>query len=591
MTHRSLRKGLFLFVACLSLLLSLDLLVFNAVVLPLMRMILAAAYQGEALPIVNQLFRAVATDSARISLSAYQDKLFYAYQALKVPLLALAVGAALLAWSVAGPQAVTAPELVAPRRLAFMMLWVLTTTLLVHVQVGSYVRFMADDYCIGAETVTRGIIGAAIYWYTVHLSRYSTDLVLSIQGALGPRLVPLYPGLILVAWCAATAFAVSQLTVARTRLGRLCLSVLLSATVVCTTLRTSIDLPQSLYWASSMGNMLPPLVLLAVCVGLLLRRTADGSSANVGWRWFIGAGFLAFAAGGFTEAFTVVQVGVWALILLAALLIRDSRARSSLLGLVAPFLLGSLAALAAHVAAPGFHARLATYDAERTIVGTIEIASASTVEWLRWAFSSWERSLSLLALLLLSFLASGRYFAGHLRLEGPLGLGWRALVLVPTATLGLVYSSFLPGAYAFGGSPPGRHLIVPAFILSCAVALEGAIIGRLITADPRRNVRSIFGALGIATLALLLATSAMAMVGQLRLLPSFARYASAWDSNEELILSALNEGADRVTIAAMPVQWWNVDFRDIGPDPGFWVNQCASRYYGMEVTAQGPPVE
>jgi hypothetical protein len=361
--------------------------------------------------------------------------------------------------------------------------------------------------------------------------------------------------------------------------------------VVCTTLQTAVDLPQSLYYASQMGNMLPPLVLLAVCAGLFLRRIADERGTSCGWRWFITAGILAFVAGGFSEAFTAMQVSAWALVLLAVLVARDSVTRSSLMRLTAPFLLGSLAALAAHIASPGFHGRLATYHAERTLLGVLGVALASTVEWLRWAFSSWERSLPLLALLLLALLATGRYFGSQLRSVRAVRLGSRAVILLPAAAFVLVYSCFVPAAYAFAGSPPGRHLIIPAFILSGAVALEGMIIGQLVTDDHRKNMQSIFGLLGVATLALLLVASSQAMYGQLRLLPSFARYASAWDSNEELIRSALNEGADRVTIAAMPGPWWNVDYRDLGPDPDFWVNQCASRYYGIEVTARERPLE
>lgn len=46
MTQKGFGRGLFLLLASLSLFLSLDLLVFNAVVLPLMRTILAEAYRG-----------------------------------------------------------------------------------------------------------------------------------------------------------------------------------------------------------------------------------------------------------------------------------------------------------------------------------------------------------------------------------------------------------------------------------------------------------------------------------------------------------------------------------------------------------------
>jgi hypothetical protein len=171
----------------------------------------------------------------------------------------------------------------------------------------------------------------------------------------------------------------------------------------------------------------------------------------------------------------------------------------------------------------------------------------------------------------------------------PTRLKVRALVLLPAATLALLYSCFVPAAYAIGGPPPGRNLIIPAFVLVCAVAYEGAIVGQL--ADPERRwrkgfkPRSLFPPIAACVLILYLLTTTQAAYAQLRRLPLFVQYASRWDANDSRIRSAQAEGEDRVVIVPQQVDWAGMSNREIGPDPTNWVNECASQYYGIQVTA------
>jgi hypothetical protein len=171
----------------------------------------------------------------------------------------------------------------------------------------------------------------------------------------------------------------------------------------------------------------------------------------------------------------------------------------------------------------------------------------------------------------------------------------QAFVLPPAATLVLLYSCFVPAAYGLGGSLPGRDQIIPAFVLVCAVAYEGAIIGQL--ADPERRrpkglePRPLFSPIAACMLILYLLTTTQATYAQLRQLPKFALYASRWDANDSRIHSAQAEGANHVVVVRIPENWAGMPEREINNDPGNSANIWASQYYGIEVTAEGPSNE
>jgi hypothetical protein len=589
LTRKRWQCRFIILLAGLSLWLSAELLFLNAVILPTLRGVLSAAYRGAAHPLLNFVFQRVATDAYKTQLWMYQDKITYAYEEMKIPALVVVIGTTVLLWLSTRPPEARLAIRNWRQRLAYLIFWCLLSTLLINAQLGTYSRFMADDYCTAAATSAKGVLGATIYWYLAWTGRYFFNLLVSLEGALGAHRASLSTAVILSGWFAATTLALFQFPIAQRKLARLGLSALLSAALVFSTLQTSYDLATSLYWLQAMSNVLPPLVLSAACVGILRHRLAQEQPTRYGWVWGLAAAVLTFVAGGFSETFTVLQVSAWGLFVLVGVISDRSQFRSKLLPQAAPFLLGSLVALAVLVAAPGNSARLSLVSPAHGPIAVVGIAWSSTFEFLKWLVSSWQRSLTLLALLLLSALVSGGFFGTYLRSMEPTRLKMRALVLLPAATLVLLYSCFVPAAYAIGGPPPGRNLIIPAFVLVCAVAYEGAIIGQL--ADPERRrpkgpePRSLFPPIAICVLILYLLTTANAAYAQLRQLPLFVQYASRWDANDSRIRSAQAEGADHVVIAPQQVDWAGMSNREIGPDPNNWVNECASQYYGIEVTA------
>jgi succinate dehydrogenase hydrophobic anchor subunit len=580
-----LQRTVLLLLVSLSLLLAAGLLFFDALLLPAMQGLLTAAYQGGAHPLVNLIFQRVATDAYKTPLWMYHDKLAYAFQASKVPALVLVIGATVFLWLSTRPSKSQLAIRKWPQRFAYFLFLCLLVALLVHVQLGTYSRFMGHDYCSASGTTTRALLGATIHSYQTWSGRFSADFLDSLSGVLGPHMTYLYPAVMLSAWFAVTALALSQFPLARGRLARISLSALLSAAVEFSTLQLAPDVNQSLYWGQSMRSVLPPLAFSAACVGMLGYRLAQEKPLRHGWAWSLAAGLLTFVAGGFSETYTAPQASAWSLLALAAIACDASRLRSKVLRQAIPFLLGSIAGLAVMAAAPGNAVRQAGLGPPAGLQATAEYAWASTSGFLTWAVGSWQRCLTLLALLLLSALVSGGYFETSVRLMEPTRLIRRALIMLPCATFVLVFSCFIPAAYAAGGRLAGRNMIIPVFVLVCAAAYEGAIIGQM--AHARRPVsqevklRSLWAAIAVCVLIMYLLSTTQASYRQLQQLPTFAQYASVWDANDARILIAKAEGLDHVTIQYQR-NWPGI--AAIRPYSDHWINICASQYYGIEVT-------
>lgn len=56
-----------------------------------------------------------------------------------------------------------------------------------------------------------------------------------------------------------------------------------------------------------------------------------------------------------------------------------------------------------------------------------------------------------------------------------------------------------------------------------------------------------------------------------------------WDRVDGMIQAARASGATRVTIPLKRDNWAGLE--DVGTDVEFWVNQCVSQYYGVQVVA------
>ena len=93
----------------------------------------------------------------------------------------------------------------------WLLLALFCAPLVIHVYLGSYSRFIADDFCSSAVARSQGIFRGSLFWYLNWNGRYSANLLDSLFGYIGPAATPFATGLVVTAWLIVLAIAVRQL--------------------------------------------------------------------------------------------------------------------------------------------------------------------------------------------------------------------------------------------------------------------------------------------------------------------------------------------------------------------------------------------
>jgi hypothetical protein len=233
---------------------------------------------------------------------------------------------------------------------------VLTGALLLaaHAYMGTFSRYLADDFCTASTLRHLGFLGSQANWYQTWTGRYAYTFVVSLTQVFGPGLTPWLPATVLVAWAAAVVYAVRRLQGPKTPW---MIAAAIAAIHIVGTLTGSPNVYQSLYWQTGMVTYTLPLVL-AVFYGTWLWQSAAGESEPRLRSAAAGVSLVAaLLLGGFSETYVALQTTALALLLLSIplLVARPKRVRAAVV--VGAGLIGSVLAGLTIALAPGTQVR------------------------------------------------------------------------------------------------------------------------------------------------------------------------------------------------------------------------------------------
>jgi hypothetical protein len=453
------------------------------------------------------------------------------------------------------------------------------STLALHAYLGTYSRFIADDYCSAGMAKRFGVLRAVWYWYLNWTGRYSASALDAVFGLLGPAVTPFVPAIVLLMWLAVLTWTSGLFFSGQARL-RLPESLGLALAALFLTLILSPNVPQSLYWGQGMRSIVPPLILGSVFADLLLlfirRRRPAGRAAL----WLVLAFGLAFFMGGLNETFTALELSLLVSALFPILTWKDAASNRSVVAFLVAGVVGAGLAFLVVVSAPGNVFREAFYPPPPGPVGILRIAAAGFADFLGTSFGRLDRLMAVIDALGVS---------AFLGLQVPLARS-RVWVVPAVLAAGLAFAfvCFLPAAYGLSDVPPDRTLMIPAYLLAVALIVSGFLIGGFL------DLRSAAGAWRPALEVTLLGVAALGcftsvFLADRQLLASrqaYVDYAYNWDGVNALILNARNHGQTQVTIRTLP-NWADLD--EPNDNPKFWVNVCYREYYGIEVLAESQP--
>jgi hypothetical protein len=170
-----------------------------------------------------------------------------------------------------------------------------------------------------------------------------------------------------------------------------------------------------------------------------------------------------------------------------------------------------------------------------------------------------------------------------------MGFQYKDVVIKPwkivaffVAIFGLSFAGILPGVYGYSQLPPTRTMILPVFGIVLGSILSAFFTGSWLSNKTHVSAWSKNGLIVLAC-ALMIVSSFSTSRSLYESRDIYIASAEKWDRVDAQILQAKAEGKEVVEIPDM-TNWTGLD-RPIH-DPDFWLNECYTDLYGIEV--RGP---
>ena len=454
-----------------------------------------------------------------------------------------------------------------------------------YAYLGSYSRYMADDYTALTAVRMHGFLGVQITWYRAWTGRFAFTFVNSLVALLGPVTPRLMPGLLLTLWFAATVWAIYRL---HSLSGRISWPrvVLFAGFVIFATVETAPNVSQSLYWQTGALTYVAPFIPLSLYVGVL----SGGMSArhkHSSYRFNLScAGILTFVAGGLSDAYVVLQTCGLILSILAVEIFAGVEFKSRIRGLLIAGLVGSLLALTIVAAAPGNSIRQ-TYFPKRfhgwDIFGVTVLYSVYFVGKLVLTHPTIVLASLTLPLLIVLRDRSHSDEPTWNRL-----LCIRLLWMIPIAVFLLIMCCTASSVYAISVMLPERARILLGFTFICGTVVWSRAAGEYLAGEllaKNRKIRQIISLVAMVALLLLTLSPQISFFSTLGTREEARSFAADWNRQDLELKTAKQSGATDVTVRQIG------DFQSrigkgasdlhLRTDPAFWINQTTADYYGL----------
>jgi hypothetical protein len=464
--------------------------------------------------------------------------------------------------------------------IAVLMLVLVSLPLVGHAYLGSFSRYIADDFCTAAHLRLLGFWGSQIAWYREWSGRFSFTFLISIAHLLGPRFTPWLPGLAIGAWYGSLLLLFRRIERTRDRRLPLFVSSVLAALTLTLTLEGSPSIYQSLYWETGMLTYSLPLILGTLSLAWLVSSLRASSASHQLWPWEL-AGSLVFAffAGGFSETYASLQLaGLAGGLLISQLVLRGGR-RGQATQWLGAGLVGALLSFAAVALAPGSQVRMALMPAHPAMWDLIE-RTAQDIHIFLYQVAKYQTIHLVLAVAapgLLVFLALPDVDEPG-QSTGRTGLA--LLGAIPLLTAALVAVAFAPYEYAVSSYPDPRVLITQQYVLFLAIVVWSGLAGL----HARRALRHRGPALTSTARILLSVSVALAFLVTARFVeklrddvPVFADFSTAWESRDAYLRMQASQHSDAVIAAASLRHMGGL--AEIGDNPSEWINVCVAEAY------------
>jgi len=461
-------------------------------------------------------------------------------------------------------------------------LWICTSALWlaigVYIYLGSYSRYMADDYCETMRVTTAANpVAAVIERYTSDnwpraSMRYSNLLLTGISEELGRYRMQITMPVMILFWAVGLTlcvravrklFAISIPIQADWFAGGLLafFSILLAPNVF-----------QILYWRSAMMTHFAPLVFGTFLVTLMLNQVS--AAKNLSLLNYVSVFVFTFVIAGFSEPPAAVMVTVFSLLITAIFVWDKSPHKQARIILFASGLLGAGLGIITMLSSPAITPvqRDASVNFAVIILNSFIYSFQFLVNIFR--ISPLPLSLSLVLPFLAVWLYQQTLSAPQNKKEVIVNL-----LILPFLLWLLVAASFAPSVYG-QGFPVERARFLGSTLLVIAMITTGILLG-LLSSSWKLPVKYAFLQWVFLGVFVLLGTSypiRRALVLLTESVPEYHQRADYWDRREALIMRKAASGETDLIIPGFSGIY---GVKELDDRPNFWFNRCAAQIYGV----------
>ncbi len=445
----------------------------------------------------------------------------------------------------------------------------LLPSLVFHAYLGSFSRFLGDDYCSAFWANRFGVIRATWYWYITWSGRYSASALDSIFGILGPKIVPFVTPSVIVIWLITIGLTVN--IIIPLRKNKVFSTSLLATGVLFLTLNFTPTVQQSLYWGQGMRSVVPPLILGTAYSGIFFAlKNTKRISRKTQALWYLLSFLLAFGTGGFSETYCAVQLVAFGFSFVVLTIYYHHPIKSFESSFLIFGLLGAILSFIVVILAPGNVFRAAYYPPHPYFLDLIEISTKSILIYFANLFSSLKSATGFSGIFFLSVLIG---FKNTNKLYTK-----RNLPVLLVGGLLLIFSCFPPAAYAMSDSPPGRTLIISTYIFAILIVFSGFYLGSYLSSKEEITPRYFYSIVSLLFFLNIFMSSFIISNDMYTSRHMYIDYAAAWEKTHNTLVILRNSDKD-VVVPAVVDEWSGV--LRMADNPRFYVNICVSEYYGL----------
>jgi hypothetical protein len=456
-------------------------------------------------------------------------------------------------------------------------LGVITTTVALGLfaYLGTFTRFLADDYCDTVTVNSGPILPILIEQYETNTDRFSNILFIALSEFLFPHNVEILPVIVIFLWTAVLTWLIYETRRIIKWQWHFFLDFFLAALLVFFAILQAPNRFQTFYWRSAMATHFAPLMYLTTFAAFLLmvaRRNQDRYPSI--WMGFLLL-VLSFLGGGFSEPPDAVLIIASALALAAAWVWVKGQFRRPALMLLSWTLAGGLLALLVMALSPGNI--LGRSQAHRPEFAALAYHTfLYSALFIRDTFLTFPLP-TLFSIAIPFFLFYGIFATTSSLSSTGLRTLWIVMIAIPILAYVLIAASFAPSVYG-QAFPAERARFLGRLLMTATLMLEGVCFGILLAQWKMRwsSTATVLAMILLALSAFYPPRAAWAIVQNKR--PFYSLWSSVWDYRQAQIIADKSKGEKDI----VSFQMYSMEgIGELDANPNSWINACAASFYGV----------